>query len=167
MNPTESTDFSPVLLLETDLSRPLTDMHLVRPNSRKRYTRAQVLVRVYNSPIGQIYIERPSGEIDAGLLSQLIWKDLQLEINNYLKDNNLPLIDQMGTSALSEVNVPAYMRSREKLLQDAPFVSVVVTTRNRPDSLEVTLRSISAVKYPRFEIIIVDNAPSNDDTVKP
>ena len=166
MNPTEITNFSPVLLLEVDLSRPLLDMHLVNPSSGKRYTRAQVLVRIHSSPIGQIYIEHPSGELDVELLSQLIWKNLHPEITCYLKDNNLPLIDRLGTSGLSKLDIPDYIQARGQLFRDAPFVSVVVTTHNRPDSLEETLRSISLVKYPQFEIVIVDNAPSNNDTAE-
>ena len=149
MNPTEEiTDFTPILLLEVDLSHPISDMQLVHPNSGKCYTRAQVLVRIHTSPIGYIHVERPSGELDAKLLSQLIWDKLQPEITHYLKDNNLPIIDQLGTSGLSEMDVPGHIQAREKLLRDAPFVSVVVNTRNRPNSLEETLRSISAVKYP-------------------
>lgn len=166
MNPEEISNFSPVLLREIELSQPLLDIHLVHPTSGKRYTRAQVLVRIYTFPIGHINIERPSGEINAELLSELIWKELQSEITRYLKDNNLPVIDRLETSGLSKIGVPRYTQAREQILRDAPFVSVIVTTRNRPDSLEVTLRSISAVKYPRFEIIIVDNAPSNNDTAE-
>lgn len=164
MNPVELADFSPILLLELDLSRPLSHMKLVHPKSGKRYAQAQLLVRIHTNPIGYIHLEHPSNELDAETLSELIWDKLQSEITHYLKENNLPVIDRLGTSGLSKMNIPSYIQAREQLLRDAPFVSVVVTTHNRPDSLEETLCSISAVKYPQMEIVIVDNAPSNDDT---
>ena len=166
MNPVKNVNFSPILLLEIDLSQPLSDIHFVHSNSGNRYVYAQVLVRIHTSPIGYIHIERPSGELDAEMLSQLIWDELWLEIINYLKEINLPIIDRLGTDGLSNLDVPSTIQAREQLLKDAPFVSVVVTTHDRPDSLEETLRSISLVKYPQYEIVIVDNAPSNDDAAE-
>src|SRR5262249_40988234 len=47
---------------------------------------------------------------------------------------------------------------------DRPLVSVVVCTRNRPDSVLVTLRSLLAMHYRPFEIVLIDNAPSSDAT---
>jgi len=43
-------------------------------------------------------------------------------------------------------------------------VSVVIATRNRPASLVACLDSILAQKHPQFEVVVVDNGPSNDDT---
>jgi glycosyltransferase involved in cell wall biosynthesis len=43
------------------------------------------------------------------------------------------------------------------------LVSVVIPTRNRADSLRRTLDALSAQSYPHFEIIVVDDA-STDDT---
>lgn len=48
-----------------------------------------------------------------------------------------------------------------------PSVSVVICTRNRPDSVRTTLRSILACDYPaeRWEAIVVDNASEADASV--
>lgn len=43
-------------------------------------------------------------------------------------------------------------------------VSVVLCTRDRPDQLEECLRSLMAVRPRPFEVIVVDNAPSDDRT---
>ncbi|HEV7434327.1 MAG TPA: glycosyltransferase, partial [Pseudorhizobium sp.] len=43
-------------------------------------------------------------------------------------------------------------------------VSVIVATRNRPSQLNRCLESLRDQNYPDFEIIVVDNAPSDDRT---
>jgi GT2 family glycosyltransferase len=40
--------------------------------------------------------------------------------------------------------------------QRAPAISVVLATRDRPDHLERALGSLLAIRYPRFEMVIVD-----------
>lgn len=45
-----------------------------------------------------------------------------------------------------------------------PFVSVVISTRDRTESLERCLDSLAVLEYPNYEIIVVDNAPSTDAT---
>ena len=46
----------------------------------------------------------------------------------------------------------------------APTVSVVVCTRDRADGLETCLASLLELETPLVEIIVVDNAPSDDQT---
>jgi glucosyl-dolichyl phosphate glucuronosyltransferase len=48
---------------------------------------------------------------------------------------------------------------------EPPFVSIIIPTYNRSDRLQTTVESLIAQRYPsdRFEIILVDNA-STDDT---
>src|SRR5260221_3341685 len=46
----------------------------------------------------------------------------------------------------------------------APSVSVVVCTRNRPDQLELCLASLLELATEPTEIVVVDNAPSDDRT---
>lgn len=164
MKPVDTFDSLPILLLEIDLSQPLSEICLARPGSGKTYVRAQILVRVHGIPLGIIRVESPTGRLSAEMLAQLIWNQLRPEIVRYLNENLLPVVHRLGTAALSAPQVPARIQARAQLLQQAPSVSVVVATHNRAASLETTLRSISAVKYPQFEIIVVDNAPGNDET---
>jgi GT2 family glycosyltransferase len=56
-----------------------------------------------------------------------------------------------------------FVRDRSKLLATAPFISVVICTRDRVDELETCLQSVEYLEYPRFEVIVVDNAPTGDD----
>ncbi len=45
-----------------------------------------------------------------------------------------------------------------------PLISVLVCTRDRPGFLRHTLDSLLALDYPDYEVVVVDNAPSNDET---
>ena len=42
-----------------------------------------------------------------------------------------------------------------------PTCSVVICTRNRPDALDRCLMALERLVYPRFEVLVVDNAPSD------
>ncbi len=43
-----------------------------------------------------------------------------------------------------------------------PACSVVICTRNRPDALNRCLKAVAALDYPHFDVLVVDNAPSDD-----
>ena len=45
-----------------------------------------------------------------------------------------------------------------------PRVTVVVATRDRAETLAVALDSVLATGYRDLEVVVVDNAPSTDDT---
>ncbi|BBZ04743.1 hypothetical protein MCHIJ_41800 [Mycolicibacterium chitae] len=45
-------------------------------------------------------------------------------------------------------------------------ISVVVCTRDRPQDLAHALASITALDYPEFEVVVVDNAPPDDKTAR-
>lgn len=47
-----------------------------------------------------------------------------------------------------------------------PFISVVLCTRDRTEDARVCLRSVEAIRYPSFEVLVIDNAPADDATQK-
>jgi GT2 family glycosyltransferase len=54
--------------------------------------------------------------------------------------------------------------NNEPSRSSAAAISVVVCTRDRSTQLAACLESLMQLDYPTFEIVVVDNAPSNDDT---
>jgi GT2 family glycosyltransferase len=54
--------------------------------------------------------------------------------------------------------------ARLRVLRSAPLISVIVATHNRPELLSQCLDSLLRMDYPRFEVIVVDNAPADDTT---
>jgi len=47
-----------------------------------------------------------------------------------------------------------------------PSFSVVICTRNRPELLNRCLAEVTRLEYPNFEVLVVDNAPSDQRTLK-
>jgi GT2 family glycosyltransferase len=46
----------------------------------------------------------------------------------------------------------------------APPISVIVCTRDHPQQLHRQLQSLMKLVYPRFEVVVVDNAPKDEQT---
>jgi Glycosyltransferase like family 2 len=46
--------------------------------------------------------------------------------------------------------------------QDVPSCSVVICTRDRPEHLDRCLKAVAALEYSRFDVLVVDNAPSSE-----
>ncbi|MBM9467868.1 glycosyltransferase family 2 protein [Nakamurella leprariae] len=85
----------------------------------------------------------------------------------------LPLTDGAATvGAVHAAMDPATAQLAERELAAGPSpavpaderISVVVCTRNRPDELVGCLDGLAALRDPDVEIVIVDNAPSDDRT---
>ncbi|MCA2219604.1 glycosyltransferase, partial [Jidongwangia harbinensis] len=61
---------------------------------------------------------------------------------------------------------PAFLARRREVLADAPPITVVVCTRERPDALARCLDSLLTQDYPGYRILVVDNAPVTDTTAE-
>ncbi|RJT94882.1 glycosyltransferase family 2 protein [Arthrobacter frigidicola] len=70
----------------------------------------------------------------------------------------------LDRSVLEEAigSLPAAPPSRPRSI--APTITVVVCTRDRAPMLRPALRAILALNYPNFDVIVVDNAATTDET---
>lgn len=66
----------------------------------------------------------------------------------------------------SESQLRTAEAGRRAFLSRAPFASVIIATRNRPDRLARCLASVEALDYPDFEVIVVDNNPDDEATAE-
>ena len=55
-----------------------------------------------------------------------------------------------------------FLRRRAEVLTEAPFISVVVCTQDRAEQLRSCLGWLQGQQYPRFEVVVADNAPGGD-----
>lgn len=65
---------------------------------------------------------------------------------------------------IAQRQTPVTPRGTPVFRDDAPLASVIVATRDRASSLSVCLDSLLQQEYPAFDIVVVDNAPSNNET---
>jgi len=113
------------------------------------HRRGLVLVRLHDKPIGLLELDLPISE-----------EDVSRQIEHSLGDRIREHLDADATAGGPQ---PACVHARDRFLDTAPKATVVVATRDRPRSLAVTLESIAQLAYPRFEVVVVDSAPSRDD----
>jgi GT2 family glycosyltransferase len=83
-----------------------------------------------------------------------------------LQQDGLPPAPTLTAAGLATPSQPRCEAQRAAVLAAAPFVSVVIATHNRTESLRATLHSLLALEYPHYNIIVVDNAPSNNATAQ-
>ncbi|WP_432985950.1 glycosyltransferase [Dactylosporangium sp. CA-233914] len=102
------------------------------------YDQAWLLVRVHTEPVGALVVSR--GEDALGAARRAFGAEIDRRLDG------------------------GFLRGREEVLRDAPPITVVVCTRDQPDALEQCLDSVQRQRYPGFDVLVVDNAPSSDAT---
>jgi GT2 family glycosyltransferase len=156
--------FRPIRLLDIEIGRPLDAVDAGIDQQGRAYERALALVRLHGRPVATVPFDLPPRGLDAATLRSLLRESLEGAPRAHLLDHDpdtQPGEIGRETSSLGE---PLAMAERSAFLARAPFASVVIATRNRPDNLARCLDSLATLVYPDFEVIVVDNAPSDDAT---
>jgi GT2 family glycosyltransferase len=151
-------------ILEVELAQPLPTFSAVDEKTGKRYQYACCLVRLHTHPLGLVTLPFRKDELYACDYVQLIWQELGGEIIEHLHQDNLPAVVELDSGGLIFSGIPSCIQEREAFFTTAPFVSVIISTHDRPEQLSLCLPALLAQHYPRYEIIIVDNAPSTSAT---
>ncbi len=111
---------------------------------------AWVLVRVCTEPLGVLRLPVPAG----GLAPEELASAARAAFGEA----------PWQRLAAARLRPDPYLAGRERALADAPAITVVVCTRNRPAGLRRCLDSVLAQGYPRLRLLVVDNAPDGDAT---
>lgn len=131
-----------VKFAEIDLDKPIEPIYV-----DYRYQRLFVLVLWRGLPLGMLFLHcHPE-------LRTLSVEQLQHEI-----------MKQFGWSVWEQAVTGALNRLEPVLGRALPPISVVVCTRDRALSLKNTLRSLSRLDYPEYEVVVVDNCSRDDAT---
>ena len=134
-----STPFEPFLVAELDLSDPWIEVIDWHAGGRS-YRRARVLVRLRGTPLGTVDVARGESIVD-----------------HVRQKLGAVLAAQLERDDEAKSSTPA---------ADASLATVVIATRERPERLAATLDSVFALDHPRYEVIVVDNAPRTPATRK-
>jgi GT2 family glycosyltransferase len=151
-------------IIEIDLGQPLPVIRAFDARTGRYYQRALCVVRLHTQPLGIVELQFDKVEMSGLEYCGLIWDTLSTKINEHLRQDGLSPILELDAAGLPGSATPLCIEERERFKDNAPFVSVIVPTHNRPDRLQACLRSLLALQYPQYEVIIVDNAPSTSAT---
>lgn len=151
----------PIRVVEVEISEDLPAIC----NPGGHYERVWAVVRLHSAPIGLLDLELPPEGLDPGTLGASIGAQLRPSIERHLAADGLDPRQQLPVRGRPG-SEPACLEARARALSDAPLVSVVLATRDRPEALREALEALLALAYPRYEIIVVDNAPLTDATAR-
>jgi GT2 family glycosyltransferase len=148
----------PVYVDQLELTQPITDFRLPTRAQGPAYTGVNLLVRVQKRPVGYVFLS--VDQLGAAAITAKIWRELGQEINKRRGQVGLSLLDGIPAEG-----IPADAALEDEL-SEFPMATVAVCTRDRPESVIQTLRTLAVLEYPSYEILVVDNAPSSDATME-
>jgi GT2 family glycosyltransferase len=157
MTAAATAEFCPAAMMEVELAEPLP---AVRWDGQ--HQRVSVLARLHAEPVGVCMVGLDPQGLTAGQLAVLLWPEVRDAVLQRFAAAGVPGPRELTADGL-ETGPAAwpFLRERQAVLAAAPFISVVICTRLRPQGLETCLRSVLRQEYPRFEIVVVDNAPAS------
>jgi glycosyltransferase involved in cell wall biosynthesis len=120
---------------------------------------AWILVRMHTEPLGVLLLAIPPEGISARQLADSVEQELGSALSARARacDGQWPgPVKESGFVPSSE---SPFLASRKEVLAKAPHITVVVCTRARPSGLAACLDSLVRQEFPRFSILVVDNAP--------
>src|SRR5512140_3654928 len=145
----------PIKVADLELCGPIADL-----TGLDDYESARLLVRLDGTPIGWTTVPVVNGHCDARTLVAAVRRDLLEPLVRELvhRRPGEPLTDD----ALDIETLLAYVPPRRT--HASTTVSVAVCTRNRPTDLARCLDAIGEMSVPATEVLVIDNAPSSDET---
>jgi glycosyltransferase involved in cell wall biosynthesis len=161
--PTSRT-FEPIRIVQVDLNNPIPKLEAFDPERAKTYHLARCFVRIHQHPIGLLNLKFGDAGLSADEYARCIWSALQNEINAHLRADGLPEAPTLTPAGLGAVTEPKCQKTFQEAKVKGEFASVILPTRDRATLLERCLNTFSTVDYPNYEVIVVDNAPSNAQT---
>jgi glycosyltransferase involved in cell wall biosynthesis/GT2 family glycosyltransferase len=163
-----SPDFAPIRMAEVEIGERLPRIEGGAGESGIPYQTAQCLIRLHGTPLGFVLAQLPIKGLEPQELADLIWRDLRGKIELHLEADGIPAPVQLEAAGLPTSGAPSCRAEMEEFLRRAPFASIVIPTRNRPDSVAKTVEKIASSNYPhdRYEVIVVDNGSGSDTIVE-
>jgi O-antigen biosynthesis protein len=151
------TEFSPARMMDIELTESLP---AVDYDGRQRIW---VLGRLHTEPVGTCFVNLSQDGLTADQFAARLWPKFREPVTERLAAARLSSPRLLSGSGLKVDPVAwPFLQLRLEVLAAAPFISVIICTRDRPDQLDTCLRFLGRQAYPRFEVVVVDNAPTSD-----
>ncbi|WP_446222397.1 glycosyltransferase [Nocardia sp. IBHARD005] len=151
----------PIGRIDVELSVPESELVLADPSVRPGKILA--LLRLHGHPVGIAVLDGRLGR-SWHRHAPVVWTAVGDAVNAHLAGDGLPRVEFLAEVAREPVVSAQCLRWHEELLVHAPVITVVVATRDRPDSVCECLDALLLMEYPAFEVVVVDNDPTTEET---
>jgi GT2 family glycosyltransferase len=155
--------FQPVVVTEVELTSGLRSLYRDLP--RPGVNTLLVLVRVHSQPIGWVLLEPSVDEPEQAwpaTVAATVGHALAAHLAADEAGDHVPLGSALWQGW--ETELPPCLAPRRAATRVGTPATVVVATRERPEPLVRCLHSLLRLRYPDFEIVVVDNDPETDRT---
>jgi O-antigen biosynthesis protein len=148
--------FNPIKVMELELSDPPRTI-----SGLEGYQYVQFLVRLHGTPLGYVKMPVIGAGCTAAAIGQAVLRQHSRAIIRHLINDSL-----MTPSHPGALDIIGILQTRHPASGDAslPLVTVAVCTRDRTEVLRLCLAALNGLDYPNLDLVIIDNAPSTDDT---
>jgi glycosyltransferase involved in cell wall biosynthesis len=137
----------PIGVYDIELSCPLPPLAPIGDASS-----ARVLARVHSRPVADLVVRIPRHGLDVAEVELALADVLPLAAHHTAAEGS------------RDDGEPVCLSRRREIALTGPSITVLIATRGRPAALLRCLDSIARLDYPRFDVVVVDNAPRTDDT---
>jgi GT2 family glycosyltransferase len=115
-----------------------------------------VWIRVHGAPVGRVEIPLEDGRADRERVLRALSPEARAAIERHLARDGVAIDGEVAVPT-----VPGPSACADRAAAPEP-ISVVLCSRDRPAQLASCLASLRRLAYERFEVVVVDNAPSDD-----
>jgi len=156
-------NFAPVQLEDIEIAAKLPELRPGTGTSGTPYGSAFCTVRLHGFPLGVVEVDLPAQGLAPAILAERIEATLAGAIDAHLEADGIAR-QPLGADGIAGPERPACIAAVDDFLARAPFVSVVIPTRDRPALAVEAVEAVLDSNYPaeRFEVILVDNRPSEE-----
>jgi glycosyltransferase involved in cell wall biosynthesis len=148
-----------VVVAECDLAEAIPGITVPRAGMS-----VLVLARIFGEPIGMVDVMSPANSISPDDLAGALVSELEPQLRDRFIECGLPWDGKLPVGGLHPPRTPSFLTNRERVMCEGPFMTIAICTRDHPESLAITLESLSKQEYQRSRVLVVDNAPSDDRT---
>ena len=150
--------FSPARPMDVELAEALPGL-----SHDGRHGRVWVLGRLHTEPLGVCVVELGPEGLTPDELAAVLWPEFRDQVAERFAEAGLPAPGTLtGDGLNADPGAWPFLLERQAALDAAPFISVIICTRDRPDQLKTCLGGLAGQQYPRFDVVVVDNAPTSD-----
>jgi GT2 family glycosyltransferase len=124
-----------------------------------RYARARIMVRYHEAPLGYVTVPVAPAETLIPRAREAASVTLAAPLRAHIESDRLSQAEPGAQGWATAMACP-----RRFPVFGGPGLSIVICTRNRASGLSASLRALREISFSPLEILVVDNAPPNEDT---